>query len=398
MSRMRSVVTLASGSGVLVGAGFVLATVILLVVVLTIPMLQSDDTSAGSGSTGCVDPAVDTGATVPAEYQEVISTASTDAGIDAAVLAAQIEQESNWDPQAESHAGAQGIAQFMPATWKEWGSGDVFDPQAAIKAQGEYMGHLMSQVSDLADSQQQQVKLALASYNAGFGTVQAADGIPRIVETQNYVRDITRAADAFRNSEGSSQAAGPAESNTQPTVQRASSTSGESDPSNCADVQQVLASLSDGDWVTPLPGGTVTSTFGPRACPAGVECNKYTTHHYGLDLSAGGGAQIVAPTKMKITETGSNQHQGEYVVAQQVSDPGLFFEFHHCQSGSTQASVDQTLETADSVCLEGTTGNSSGAHLHFGITSAETPTDASMVERYDYAVAPTPILEKMGAL
>lgn len=64
---------------------------------------------------------------VPAEYWEAIEAAAAHSGISTDVLAAQIQQESGWNPNAQSPAGAQGIAQFMPGTAAQYGL-DPFDP------------------------------------------------------------------------------------------------------------------------------------------------------------------------------------------------------------------------------------------------------------------------------
>ncbi|WP_335338131.1 lytic transglycosylase domain-containing protein [Thioalkalivibrio nitratireducens] len=71
--------------------------------------------------------------------------------------------ESNHDPNAVSHAGAQGIAQFMPGTARDMGLNDPFDPYASIEAAGKYMRHLWDKpyIHTLED--------ALAAYNAGPG-------------------------------------------------------------------------------------------------------------------------------------------------------------------------------------------------------------------------------------
>ena len=68
---------------------------------------------------------------VPREYRSDIKRAAgTCDGISPQLLAAQIEQESGWDRRAESSAGAQGIAQFMPDTAKRYG----IDPPANVRA------------------------------------------------------------------------------------------------------------------------------------------------------------------------------------------------------------------------------------------------------------------------
>lgn len=82
--------------------------------------------------------------------------------------AAQARAESAFDPRAVSPVGARGIAQFMPATWKEWAppGADPFDPLAGILAQHRYMTWLEARTSGLDP--------ALGSYNAGLGNIRKA--------------------------------------------------------------------------------------------------------------------------------------------------------------------------------------------------------------------------------
>ena len=111
------------------------------------------------------------------------------------LLAAQIDAESHWNPQADS-GQAQGIAQFDPVTWSEWGkdyAGDgnptVWNPKDAIPSQGAYMCHLFRVIKGIPGDPTQ---LALAAYNAGPNSVIAAQGVPEISETQNYVTRIEK--------------------------------------------------------------------------------------------------------------------------------------------------------------------------------------------------------------
>ena len=90
--------------------------------------------------------------------------------------------ESGFDPDAISPAGAQGIAQFMPATAAAYGLGDPFDPAAAIDAQAHLMSDLLRQFGSPA--------LALAAYNAGPAAVAGCGCVPAIPETTAYVARI----------------------------------------------------------------------------------------------------------------------------------------------------------------------------------------------------------------
>jgi soluble lytic murein transglycosylase-like protein len=119
---------------------------------------------------------------VPARFAPMIARASQRWGVGAALLAAQLYAESNFNPNAVSSAGAQGIAQFMPGTARTYGVKDPFDPAAAIDAQAHLMHDLLAQLGS--------VPLALAAYNAGAGRVKACMCIPPIPETQGYVARI----------------------------------------------------------------------------------------------------------------------------------------------------------------------------------------------------------------
>ncbi len=142
------------------------------------------------------------GAPVPAAYRPWITRAgSLCPEITPALLAAQLSQESGFNPRAVSVAGAQGIAQFMPSTWRTWatdGDGDgvasVWNPADAITAQGRFMCHLAAAAREQQAAGRVRgdvTALALAGYNAGFARVQGAGGIPAIAETRAYVSRIT---------------------------------------------------------------------------------------------------------------------------------------------------------------------------------------------------------------
>ncbi len=119
---------------------------------------------------------------VPPQYRAPLIAAAARHDVSAALLAAQLMAESNFNPAAVSPAGAQGIAQFMPGTAAAYGLGDPFDPVASIEAQATLMGELIAQFGD--------PRLALAAYNAGPAPVEACSCVPAIPETQAYVARI----------------------------------------------------------------------------------------------------------------------------------------------------------------------------------------------------------------
>lgn len=141
---------------------------------------------------------------VPAEYREILLRAGNICEeITPALLAAQIEAESGWSTEATSPVGAAGIAQFMPETWKghgkdgdDDGKADIRNPIDAIWSQGNYMCELATGVQSITTTginDGDTVELTLAAYNAGLGNVQAFNGIPPFLETQNYVKNIKAA-------------------------------------------------------------------------------------------------------------------------------------------------------------------------------------------------------------
>ncbi|MDR7252835.1 cell wall-associated NlpC family hydrolase [Nocardioides sp. BE266] len=122
--------------------------------------------------------------TVPAgtPYADLFQQAATAHGLDPALLAAVAKQESGFDPQAVSPAGAQGLMQLMPGTAQGLGVTNPFDPAQAIGGAAQLLDSLMGRFGS--------TELALAAYNAGPGAVLRYDGIPPYPETQAYVKSI----------------------------------------------------------------------------------------------------------------------------------------------------------------------------------------------------------------
>jgi hypothetical protein len=119
---------------------------------------------------------------VPARFAPLLARAAQRWNVSAALLAAQIYAESNFNPFAESPAGAQGISQFMPGTAEAMGLSDPFEPGQAIDAQAHLMRDLLRRFAS--------VPLALAAYNAGPGAVAACMCVPPYAETRGYVARI----------------------------------------------------------------------------------------------------------------------------------------------------------------------------------------------------------------
>jgi soluble lytic murein transglycosylase-like protein len=130
-----------------------------------------------AGAPGAAGP----GAATP--FAAEIDAAAARHGVDPALLRGLIRAESNFNPKAGSHAGAQGLTQLMPGTARGLGVTDPFDPVQSINGGAKYLRQQLDRFGG-------DVTKALAAYNAGPGAVQRYGGVPPYAETQNYVKRV----------------------------------------------------------------------------------------------------------------------------------------------------------------------------------------------------------------
>lgn len=147
-----------------------------------------------------------------------------------------------------------------------------------------------------------------------------------------------------------------------------------------------------GEWTHPLPGSTLTSPYGPRGF------DGVGDFHYGTDFSTGGGAAVLAPTDLIITiamedGAGGSWSAGSYVKGH-TTDGAYTINFYHMIAGSINVSAGQAIPKGHQIGLEGNTGNSYGAHLHFemyeGVHNDPWPPP------YGIVINPEPILRAKG--
>jgi hypothetical protein len=124
------------------------------------------------------------------DLQTLVTHYSKFYGLDRALVLAVIRAESNFNPNAVSHAGASGLMQLMPGTAKDMGVTKIFDPAQNIAGGTQYL-------SKCLELYRGNTKLALAAYNAGPGAVKAHGGIPPYKETQNYITSVLRFYDEY---------------------------------------------------------------------------------------------------------------------------------------------------------------------------------------------------------
>jgi soluble lytic murein transglycosylase-like protein len=116
-------------------------------------------------------------------FADLISSVAASHNVDKRLVHAVIQQESNYQARARSKKGAKGLMQLMPATARQYGVRNSYDPKANLEAGVRHLKDLMSRLD---------LPTALAAYNAGEGTIKRYGGLPPFAETQNYVRSILR--------------------------------------------------------------------------------------------------------------------------------------------------------------------------------------------------------------
>lgn len=221
----------------------------------------------------------------------------------------------------------------MPGTWEMYGEGDPFDPQAAITAQGKYMcvlGDLMDEAQTEGRVDGEHLDLMLASYNAGEGNVYDHGGVPPFTETQDYLVRIKEKITEYTAEEGEGDGEG----------------GGGGSPQN-------------GDTVHPAPDYPVTSPFGYRTHPiTGAE-----KLHTGMDFGVPCGVDVVSWGDGEVTMAGTAGGYGNRVEVDHGG--GIISTYSHAESLSV--SVGDQVAAGDNVTVNGTTGTSTGCHLHWEI-------------------------------
>lgn len=122
-------------------------------------------------------------APLPADprFDSLIQKAAGQHGVDANLVRAVIQVESAYQPRARSKKGAVGLMQLMPATARQYGVRNLYDPKSNIDAGIRHLRTLLDRFP---------LNLALAAYNAGQAAVERFGGIPPYRETEAYVARV----------------------------------------------------------------------------------------------------------------------------------------------------------------------------------------------------------------
>ena len=125
------------------------------------------------------------------EYKGIISQASKRFGLDPSLIKAVIKAESDFDHEAVSRVGAQGLMQLMPQTADAMDVGDPFDPEENIFGGARYLSQLLKRFKN-------DKLLALAAYNAGPEAVEIHKGVPPYSETKTFIKRVMNYYKLFR--------------------------------------------------------------------------------------------------------------------------------------------------------------------------------------------------------
>jgi soluble lytic murein transglycosylase-like protein len=116
-------------------------------------------------------------------YEPLIRKIAEQEGVDPSLVKAVVQVESGYAPRARSRRGAVGLMQVLPATGRQYGRVNLYDPSSNLRVGVRHLRSLLDRFP---------VTLALAAYNAGQAAVERYGGIPPFPETLAYVTRVRR--------------------------------------------------------------------------------------------------------------------------------------------------------------------------------------------------------------
>jgi murein DD-endopeptidase MepM/ murein hydrolase activator NlpD len=292
-------------------------------------------------------------APVPPQYLAwVLRAGALCPKIGPAEIAAQIDLESSWNPNAVAHnppergGDAMGIAQFQAGTWKTWGGdrdedgrNSPYDPEDAILAQGHLMCDLVDWATQNVASGRLRgdvLDLAWAAYFCGRGCVLDAGGVPAAGLSRDYPGKVRARLAKYAAADGG-------------------------------------VPVGPGGWTLPLKPGTysVGSGFGMR----------WGRLHAGVDLMARTGTPIYATAAGTVLDAGCTSAYCDRPGSMDVPGCGLRINIGHggeivtryCHAVRLSVRDGDRVAAGQIIAWVGSTGHSSGPHLHFEVHRGAPP-------------------------
>ncbi|MFJ8146358.1 peptidoglycan DD-metalloendopeptidase family protein [Streptomyces sp. NPDC096048] len=260
--------------------------------------------------------------------------------LEPSLLAAQIDQLSGWSDDTDALSGQKGIAAFTDTEWRTWGRDDdgnghssPRDPADAIMALGRQDCSLAGKVTELRTEGRVNgdlVDLTLAAYSSGTDAVTEAGRVPPTART--YLAEVEALLPRYE------------------ALDRAESGGG--------------AGGAAGALLTaPVSPLTITSPYGSREHPlTGV-----TKLHTGVDFAAPQGARVVAARQGRVVFAAPTSAYGNRIVIDHGTIEGKRLETTYSHLSALEAAVGQTVEAGTPIGRVGSTGLSTGPHLHFEV-------------------------------
>lgn len=164
------------------------------------PVPGSAQSAGGASAAGgasrfanALSTALQTAAPVPPERIDALVQQNAAAWrLDPALIKAVIVNESGFDANATSKAGARGLMQLMPDTAASLGVRDAYDPAQNVAGGARYLRGLLDRFGG-------DKRLAVAAYNAGPGAVEKYGDVPPYAETRSYVRNVLASYDTYNS-------------------------------------------------------------------------------------------------------------------------------------------------------------------------------------------------------
>jgi murein DD-endopeptidase MepM/ murein hydrolase activator NlpD len=255
------------------------------------------------------------------------------------VLAAQIDQLSGWSNDTGKLSGQKGIAAFTDAQWQKWGKdadgndrSSPRDPADAIMALGRQDCALAAEVTDLRTDGRVNgdlVDLTLAAYAVSVDEVAEAGKVPD--DARTYLSEVDKLLPRYASLDQESSGGAPAAAGA------------------------ILAA--------PVQTLTVTSPYGSRQHPlTGV-----TKLHTGVDFAATQGSPVFAARGGQVVFAASTSAYGNRIVVDHGTIEGKRLQTTYSHLSAIEVAVGQTVETGTQLGRAGSTGLSTGPHLHFEV-------------------------------